>query len=273
MRITATALIIAICVPKVSAADAPTPITVPFELLKTKHMVVEIKVNGKGPYRVIFDTGAPVMLLNNKVAKASGLVEKGAKPSLFNPFGSMGQVKIKAFELGDLKAEDLATVVMDHPTVEIFSKFMGPIEGIVGFPFFARYKMTIDYQAKELTFVPNGYDPPDTLQAMMGKMMSVSSGKPRAKVLAPAAQWGLTLEEANADEDGIVVKSVLPGGAAERAGIKPADRICTIDGRWTDTVADAYVAASHVKPDTEAKLKIFRDNREIEVIVKPRPGL
>src|SRR5262249_457786 len=44
-------------------------VTVPFELLKTQHMVVEAKINGKGPYRLIFDTGAPVNLLNNKVAK------------------------------------------------------------------------------------------------------------------------------------------------------------------------------------------------------------
>src|SRR5207302_5303192 len=44
-------------------ADEPkptVPATVPFELLETKHMAVKIKLNGKGPYRVIFDTGAPV---------------------------------------------------------------------------------------------------------------------------------------------------------------------------------------------------------------------
>ena len=45
-------------------------------------------------------------------------------------------------------------MVMDHPTVEAISKTVGPIDGIVGFPFFARYRMTLDYQAKKLTFVP-----------------------------------------------------------------------------------------------------------------------
>ena len=45
---------------------AAPPIAVPFELLKTQHMVVNVKINGKGPYRLIFDTGAPVTLINNK---------------------------------------------------------------------------------------------------------------------------------------------------------------------------------------------------------------
>ena len=45
------------------------PVTVPFELLKSGHMAVQVNVNGKGPYRLIFDTGAPITLLNNKIAK------------------------------------------------------------------------------------------------------------------------------------------------------------------------------------------------------------
>src|SRR5207245_1874658 len=54
-------------------ADAPAlekaadkPVTVPFELLKTGHMAIMVKINGKGPYKVIFDTGAPVSQINNK---------------------------------------------------------------------------------------------------------------------------------------------------------------------------------------------------------------
>ena len=43
----------------VRADDGPSakPIVVHFELLPTKHIVVNVKVNGKGPYRLIFDTG------------------------------------------------------------------------------------------------------------------------------------------------------------------------------------------------------------------------
>src|SRR4051794_31555486 len=71
---------------------APTDLTkgvVPFEILKTGHMTVQVKVNGKGPYRLIFDTGAPINLLNNKIAKEAGLL-KGVRQPAFALFGSMG---------------------------------------------------------------------------------------------------------------------------------------------------------------------------------------
>ena len=40
--------------------EAPKASVVKFELLKSGHMAVDVKVNGKGPYKLIFDTGAPV---------------------------------------------------------------------------------------------------------------------------------------------------------------------------------------------------------------------
>src|SRR3979411_1214109 len=104
--------------PAAASAEAPAkPITVPFELLKSGHMAVQVKVNGKGPYRLIFDTGAPITLLNNKVAKEGGRLRGMARPA-FTFFGSMGETKIKTLEVGDVKAHDVAAIVMDHPTVK-----------------------------------------------------------------------------------------------------------------------------------------------------------
>ena len=42
------------------------------------------------------------------------------------------------------------------------------------------------------------------------------------------------------------MKDVLPESPAALAGIKTGDRLLTLDGRWTDTVADCYIAAGHV---------------------------
>ena len=253
--------------------DTP-PASVPFELLPTKHIAIKIMVNGKGPYRVIFDTGAPVLLLNNKIAKESGVLDKNARPPLFSLFGAAGEAKIKTLHIGDLKAADVPAIVMDHPALEVISKFFGPIEGIVGFPFFARYKMTLDYQARRLTFVPNGYDPPDVMKAIMDMVMSLAGDKPRPpKVLAPAAQWGVLLhKEDNDKEEGVTIQEVLPGSAAAQAGLQAGDRLLTLDGRWTDSLADAYQAAGHVKPDHGAALVIRRAGQEMELTVKPQIG-
>lgn len=255
-------------------ADAPTikPITVPFELLPSRHVAVLILVNGKGPYRVIFDTGAPITVLSNKVARESGLLAKGERPPAFTLFGGGGQVQAKTLEVGGVKAEKVPVIVMDHPTIELAAKAMGPLEGIVGFPFFARYRITIDYQAKQLTFVPNGYQPPDVLQALMASLLApAASDRP---VVAPAAQWGLVVAKAVDDAGaGVMVQAVLPGGAAAAAGLRAGDRLLTLDGRWTDSVTDTCRAAGDVAAGAAVKVVVRRDGRELELRVRPRRGL
>jgi hypothetical protein len=275
-RYLAAGLLLAAFAVPVRADEAPAkPITVPFELLKTGHLTVMVKVNGKGPYRLIFDTGAPITLLNNKIAKEAGLLKNIKKP-LFSPFGSMGEVKIKELEVGDQKADDLPAVVMDHPTVEDFSRAMGnPIDGIVGFSFFARFKMTIDYQAKTLTFVPNGFKPPDAMKAMEALLTNMMLGGDEGpKIVAPAAQWGMVVaKESGDDEAGVTIKEVFAGSAAAAAGLKAGDRLLTIDSRWTDSVADLFAAAGLIKPGATAPVVVKRDGKEITLKVKPTAGL
>jgi membrane-associated protease RseP (regulator of RpoE activity) len=273
MKTSALTLITALAFTGLSRAEEKSmkPVTVPFELLKTGHMAVQIKVNGKGPYRVIFDTGAPISLLNNKIAKEAGLLKDAEKP-LFNLFGTMGQVSVKSFQVGELKAENINTIVMDHPTIEAISRAFGPIHGIVGFPFFARYKMTLDYKAKELTFVPSGFEPPDVMEALMSSMMIMSpNGKAPTQVVAPAGQWGMTVKE-ELGKPGVKVTKVYSGSPAADAGIKEGDRILIVGGRWTDSLTDLYTAAGYAKVGVETKVTIQRDGKEIEVRIKPTVG-
>jgi membrane-associated protease RseP (regulator of RpoE activity) len=258
---------------RADTAPAAKPVTVPFELFKTKHIGIMVKINGKGPYRVIFDTGSPVTLLSNKVAEETGLLDKKAPKPLFNPFGAGGEAKIKTLEVGGVKVENVPAIIMDHPGVEAMSKAFGGVEGIVGFPFFARYKMTIDYQATQLTLVPNGFTPPDTLESMMNNMMAILQN-PAPKVLASAGQWGLVVAKSDGDDEaGVSVKEVRPGSAAAAAGLRAGDRLLTLDGRWTDTLADAYLAAGYVKAGTPVKVVVRRDGKEVELTVTPVAGL
>jgi hypothetical protein len=246
----------------------PKAVVVPFELLKSGHMAVQVKVNGKGPYKLIFDTGAPITLVNNKLAREAGLLKGMAKPA-FTLFGSMGEVRIKDLEVGGQKAEGVAAVVMDHPTVELISQKLGPIYGIVGFPFFARFKMTLDYQAKTMTFVPNGHKPPDVMKGMLAAMLG--GGAP--KVLAAGGQWGLVAAKEVGDDDaGVDVKAVLPGGPAALAGLKKGDRLLTLDGRWTDSLPDLYTAAGYVKAGQTVVVRVKRGDKELEFKVKPSAG-
>lgn len=273
-RIAPALLVLALALPA-RAADAPAkPIIVPFKLLPTGHMTVKVKVNGKGPYTLIFDTGAPVTLINNKIAKAAGLLKDMPQPA-FTLFGSAGEATIKSLHVGDLEARDIGAVVMDHPTVEAISRAFGPIEGIVGFPFFARFKTTLDYKAETMTFVANGFKPPDVLKDLEKAVMGMAfGGGGGVKVLAPAAQWGILAEKAKADEKaGVTIKAVVPGSAAATAGLKAGDRLLTLDDRWTDSLVDLYTIAGHVKPGAAVLARVQRGGKEIEVTIKPASGL
>jgi hypothetical protein len=266
-------LLLALALPLRADAPETRAVTVPFELFPTKHIAVKIKVNGKGPYRVIFDTGSPVTLLSNKVADEAKLLDKKGPQPLFNPFGAGGEAKVKKLELGDLRLEKVPAIIMDHPGVQAMSSAFGPVEGIVGFPVFARYKMTLDYQAKTMTFVPSTYEPSDALEGIIASLMMMTQDAP-PKVLSASGQWGLVVRKASGDEAaGVTVKEVMPGTAAAAAGLKAGDRLLTLDGRWTDTVADAYLAAGSVKPSEAVRVTVRRDGKELELTVRPVPGL
>jgi S1-C subfamily serine protease len=135
--------------------------------------------------------------------------------------------------------------------------------------------MSIDYQAEKLTLVPNGYKPANVLRSMESTMLQLmTAGSQPAKVISPAAQWGLTArKKVEDDESGVDIQAVIDGSAAAEAGLKPGDRLLTIDGRWTDTLPDLYEIASHLKPGVLVPLSIKREGKEMELKIKLRVGL
>ena len=251
---------------------AAEPVTVPFDLLLTKHMVLQVKINGKGPYRVIFDTGAPVSLINSKTAAATDLLPKNTPKPVLSLFGPAAQTTIKTLEIAGLVAHSVPVIVMDHPTVEVLSKALGPVEGIIGFPFFARYKMSLNYQAKQLTFTPSDFEPADIMQTLVESLLTREKAPVRR--LAPSALWGFSVDKRGDDEPaGVAIKEVLPGSAAAEAGLQVGDRLLSIDGRWTDSVVDCYAAASYVKAGTQICIIVERNGIERELTVRPMAGL
>jgi hypothetical protein len=256
-------------------AKKPEPakkIVVPFELLKTQHMAIQVKINGKGPYRLIFDTGAPDSLVSKKVHKEAGLVTKGG--GIEKLLGILGPTTIKEIEVGDLKAENLSATVFDHPTVTAIAGLVGPIDGIIGFTFYAKYTMTVDYEKKEITFVPNEYKPGNAMDAMMKKFTAPKAERDTPKVLAPAGQLGIRVDKAKDDkDDGVAVKDVLADSAAAAAGFKVGDRLLSLDGRWTDSVNDCYIAAGMIRPGTAITARVLRDGKKIDLKVTVRAGL
>jgi hypothetical protein len=278
MRKTSVMALVALVAVAAPCAAQSKPAVVPFTLLPSRHILVEAKVNGTGPYKLIFDTGAPLNLLNNRLAKAAGVTKKRGGIGLgFGLFGGVRQVEVESLQVGGATARNLPAVVMDHPTVraisDAFEDEVGKIDGIVGFPFFARFATTVDYQKKQFTLRPTDYKPGDYLEDLSQSLLTAGERKSEPRVVGAAGLWGFVVEKPKGDiKAGVVVKRVYADTPAASGGLKAGDRILTIDDRWTDTLGDAYIAASLVKPGRAADVVVKRDGKEVTLRVTPAKG-
>jgi PDZ domain/Aspartyl protease len=256
----------------VTASPVVTAV-VPFEMLPSNHMVVNVKFNDKDKvFRLIFDLGSPITLLTNNAAEESGAVAKDSHRSMI--FGIREPTTVDKIELGELKGGKLPVMVMDHPTLKALSGFIGkPLDGILGYTFFARYKTTIDYQTKKMTFTPVKFEVGDLMKDMTARMQGPKVAK--TIYLAPAGLLGLTVGSpaAGLDSAGVPVTTVAVGSPAATAGLEVGDVLISLDGRWTTTIADTYAAAAGALPRQQVSAVVLRDGKEVTLSITPKEGL
>jgi hypothetical protein len=257
--------------PRSEAQVKAERVVVPFEMLPTNHMVVRARINGEGPYRLIFDLGAPITLLSNRASEAAGVVKADAPRSFL--LGMRGEAEIDKLQAGDLTVTKLPVIVFDHPILKALGDLVGRrIDGIMGFTLFARYKTTIDYQAHRMTFEPVDYQIRDLLKELPDRLLGPKVA--RHRVLAAAGLWGIRLGKPTGglDAPGVPVTAVDDGSPAARGGLQPGDVITTLDGRWTASIADVFAAAADVEPGRPAAVVVLRDGKEMTLAVTPADG-
>jgi len=131
--------------------------TVPFKLLNN-HIYAEVRVNGRGPYLCIFDTGGHD-IITPETAKALTVKSEGQAPGTGAGEGvvSVGFAKDVTFQIGDLTMKDRTITVLpfEQGGVEGFDE-----QGMIGFEVFRRFVTVIDYGAHTLTFIdPAKFNP------------------------------------------------------------------------------------------------------------------
>ncbi len=75
---------------------------------------------------------------------------------------------------------------------------------------------------------------------------------------------GVSLRE---EQEGVRINSVLPGSAADKAGLKSGDMFVEIDGKKVTNLLDIRKAMYDLVPDQEIKVKINRNGKDIEETV------
>jgi len=124
--------------------------TVPLET-KGGKLVVRVKINGKGPFPLLLDTGAGATVLNADLAKELGLKKVGSTeigdPS--NPSAiKADRVAVDRLEIGGAAFEEFEAVAWERAA--LYTGDDAP-RGVLGFPLFAECLMSIDIPGGKLT--------------------------------------------------------------------------------------------------------------------------
>lgn len=261
-----------VCLSATQDGERITSVVVPFRMLPSNHMVMDAKLNGKGPYRFIFDLGAPVTLLNNKTAEAVGAIPPQAPRSMM--LGARGEGRVAELEAGSLRATNVPVVVMDHPALLALQRpFSPPLAGILGYTFWARYKLTIDYQQRTLQFTPIEFNAENLMTELPKRM---TGPKSRKKVIAsPEVVIGIVTDERAHDEgfSEVYITHVYPNTPAWNVELQSGDVIVTLDGRWITNKLDIYEATRSLRPGSVVGMDVIRNGQPLHVTLSLIEGL
>ena len=152
--------------------------TVPFKLINN-HMYIQVKLNGRGPYELLFDTGGS-NVITPSVARELGVKLQGAVQGRGAGEGSqdVSFTTIDRMEIGGvmLEKQSFASIPL-----ESFGNIEGkPITGIFGYEVFKRFVVRTDYERNEVTLIdPEGFSyrgPGQRVQFELKETIPIVSG-------------------------------------------------------------------------------------------------
>jgi len=137
-------------------AGGKSSTTLPFELLNN-HIYVELKLNDKGPFRMLCDTGG-ANIITPTLAQKLGLKPEGALQGrgVGEKSEDVGVVKMQSLAVGDATLSNQVFAVFP---MEAFSAVEGiQINGLIGYEVFKRFVVRVDYEHHQLTLtVPSAF--------------------------------------------------------------------------------------------------------------------
>ncbi len=142
--------------PDFTIAGGRSSVQVPFELLNN-HIYLDVKLDGKGPYRLLCDTGG-ANVITPELAKALGVTSQGAFEGrgVGEKSQDVGVTKLGKVQLGDATITD--QVFMVFPLGALTAVEGVEQVGMVGYEVFKRFVVRVDYEKGLLTlWLPSAF--------------------------------------------------------------------------------------------------------------------
>ena len=134
--------------PDFAIGGGATSATVPFELLNN-HIYVDVRLNGRGPFRLLCDTGGS-NIVTPEVARELGVEAQGALE--VRGAGGVGGRRAREDRdgagRGGERADQLFLVL---PFDELSAVEGISVQGLIGYEIFKRFVVTLDYPGRTLT--------------------------------------------------------------------------------------------------------------------------
>src|SRR5262245_51461310 len=266
---------------------------VPYRLTDTNHFLVRVRINGKGPFNFLVDSGAPALFVATETAKRIGL--QPARDRFWTP--------IKRLDIeGGAKLKGVKARVED-PFQLVGMNALGlpgaSIDGILGFTILARFRLEIDLTKDRMTWTRLDHEPrdPPVPERKPGEDHRAPAGIQAMNALGPIAK-GLAFlmgkqpeeerhargflglewsERVEAGRTEVQVRGVLIDSPAARGGLQSGDCILRINGRAIEGLKGARAALAEVRPRDEVSVRVRRgsgaDAREIRLTLIAGEGL
>jgi hypothetical protein len=247
---------------------------VPFTQTETKHVLIRAKINGKGPYNFIMDTGAPALFVSTAVCKKLG-IEAGK-----DGWGTFDKFEIEGGAIVD-KAQGKIADPFQLEGMNRMGLAGAELHGVIGYNILARYKIELDFTRDKMTWTRLKFDPglpeglgdkaPGGVEAMAGlaKLATMFLGKRGVREIRPRGFLGVEL--ANKD-DGLAVTAVLKDSPAAEAGLKTGDRITHCEGKEVKKDSDLAKQLASVAAGDSVKLTVVRDKESRDVTITAGKG-
>ncbi|HWG47722.1 MAG TPA: PDZ domain-containing protein [Gemmataceae bacterium] len=255
----------------------PKSFQVPYRLTKPKHILVRAKINGKGPYNFIVDTGAPALFVAVPVARKLGVKSES------NGWGTFDRFEIE----GGVVLTKVKGRVETPPQVEGMNGLgLAGVElhGMIGYNILARYRMEIDLTRDKMIWTPLDYKPKESKSLagkgrggseidLLGGILKSLGSLLGTKASPPVRLRGFLGVELKDGADFPIVQSVLADGPAGKAGVKPGDQITHIRGRGVTDTSDVQRFLDRLVVGDDVKLTVQRGKEKKDIAVKIGEGL
>lgn len=122
-------------------------VNIPIDL-NTQRPIINLNINGKGPYKFIFDTGAGRNFIDEELSKELKL-EVISKDPIGSP-GTNRQVMSNRVVIPQISIENVLTSKAVNMNTMPLRKML-PVDGVIGGVFFKNYLLSINYPKSILT--------------------------------------------------------------------------------------------------------------------------